>query len=458
MNNDISMVSDSQAEGCLLASIIAHPEFIFHIEFLQPGQFYNVENGCLYWAIQQLTQNGVMNIDAINLSNAIKSNSAIKKKIEEYNIGDLQDFIDTSAYAARDTLEEVKLLARSITTMAYKRDLNRFSLQVQRNCCDGKMSLNDLSKFVNDGIDSLSEKYVISCELQRYGDKADDIWQEIVNRRTEDGLTGIPFKFDSLNSYITLESSELVVVGARMKRGKSALLLNQALFALKNDIPTAFIDTEMIDRLFHERLLANISGVPINKIKRGYYTYDEGKVIQKAHEWIKSKPFYHLYLPDHTNEELYSIHKNLKNKIGLELSIFDYIKSNVTSTSENYNILGAKVDFLKNNICGALDIAMLSAVQLSRENQVADSDKIARHLTSLLIWEPKTDEEIAKDGAECGNYKLRVDLNRLGAAMEEDEYIDIQFDKEVMRIVEANKHEEHVENDPFAEENNEQVQ
>ena len=455
MSNDISMVSDSQAEGCLLASLISHPDYIFHIEFLQPGQFYNVENGCLYWAIQQLTKNGIMNIDAINLSNIVNSNSAVKKKIEEYNICDFQEFIETSAYASRDTLEEVKLLAKTVTTMAYKRDLNRLSIQIQKNCFDEKMELTELSHFVTNGLDSLSEKYIISDELQSYGEKADDIWEEIVSRRTEDGLTGLPFKFNSLNEYITLEPSELVVVAARMKKGKSALLLNQALFSLKNNVPTVFLDTEMQDRLFHERLLANITGIPVNKIKSGHYNYEEGKIIKSAHEWIKKQPFYHIYLPEHTNEELYSIHKVLKNKIGLELSIFDYIKSNITSTSENYNVLGAKVDFLKNNICGALDIAMLSAVQLSRENKVADSDKISRHLTSLLIWEEKTAEEIARDGSQCGNYKLRVDLNRLGSAMEEDEYLDMQFDGSVMRIVEAEKHEVKSDGDPFAEEEDE---
>lgn len=454
MSNDISMVSDSQAEGCLLASVIAHPDFIYHIEFLQPGQFYNVENGCIFWGIQKLTENGVTNIDAINLSNVLNSNNAVKKKIEEFNIGDLQEFIDTSSYAARDSIEEVKLLAKTITTMAYKRDLNKLGIQIQRNCFNENISLTELNHMVNDGIDSLSEKYIISDELQSYGEKVDSIWSDIIDRRTDNGLTGIPFKYDSLNKYLTLEPSELVVVAARMKKGKSALLLNQALFSLKNGIPTCYIDTEMQDRIFHERLLSNITGIPINKIKNGNYSYEEGDVIDDAHRWIKKQPFYHIYLPDHTNEELYSIHKVLKNKIGLELSIFDYIKSNVTSTSENYNILGAKVDYLKNNICGSLDIAMLTAAQLNRANEIADSDKINRHLSALLLWDQKTEEEIAKDGSECGNYKIKVDLNRLGPAMEDEEYLDMYFDGSVMRITEAKQHE-NLENNPFDEEDQE---
>lgn len=437
---NISMVSDTQAEACVLASVILHPEYIAHLDFLQPGQFYNVDNGCMYWGVQTLVKNGVTNINALNLSNAINSNSAVRKKVEEFNITNLQEFIEVSQYAACDSLEEVRMLAKTITTMAYKRDLNKVAIKIQRNCFDTTVDLSTLNSLVNSSINELGEKYIVSEEMQSYAEKADSLWDEIVSRRGVDGLAGIPFKFPSLNKYVTLEKTELCAVAARLKRGKSAFLLNQATYALRNGIPTLFCDTEMSDRLFHERLLSNISGVPVQLIKNGKYSDEEEKKLAKASEWIKQQPFYHMYLPEYNLDELYSIHKILKNKMGLELSIFDYIKSNVTSTSENYNVLGALTDFLKNRICGDLDIAMLTAVQLNRNNEVADSDKITRHVSTLLTWDMKTPEEIARDGIACGNYKLRVDVNRLGEQMDETEYIDMNFDGSIMRITEAEPH------------------
>ena len=125
--------------------------------------------------------------------------------------------------------------------------------------------------------------------------------------------------------------------------------------------------------------------------------------------------------------------------MGLEFSIYDYIKSNVTSSSENYNVLGQKCDFLKNNVAGELNIAMLAGAQLNRQNQVADSDKLERYVSTSIFWRDKTSEELAKDGLDCGNFAATVDLNRNGEMMDEEDYVDFKFDGNKMRIVQAEK-------------------
>ena len=143
---------------------------------------------------------------------------------------------------------------------------------------------------------------------------------------------------------------------------------------------------------------------------------------------MKKQPFVHIYLPQTSDEEIYAIHKILKYKMNLEFSIFDYIKSNIQSAAENYNALGSRCDFLKNNVAGELNIAMLAGAQLNRNFAVADSDKIERYVSASILWRDKTSDELAKDGLDCGNFAMTVDLNRLGEQMAEDEYIDMKFD------------------------------
>jgi hypothetical protein len=127
--------------------------------------------------------------------------------------------------------------------------------------------------------------------------------------------------------------------------------------------------------------------------------------------------------------------------MGLEFSIYDYIKSNILSSSENYNALGQRCDFLKNNVAGDLNIAILAGAQLNRNNQVADSDKLERYVSASMLWRDKTSEEIARDGGlDYGNFLLTIDLNRLGEQQPEDEYIDFSFDGNRMRIEEAKAH------------------
>src|SRR5574344_1751881 len=131
---DISAISDNQAEAGVIATLVYHPEFILHTDYLKPSYFYNIENGCIYWAIDQLYKNGVETIDALNITNMLNSNKSVKKKIEQYNLTDMQEFINMSQYACRHTLEEYKLLVNNIVTMSFKRDLSKLALEIQSNC------------------------------------------------------------------------------------------------------------------------------------------------------------------------------------------------------------------------------------------------------------------------------------------------------------------------------------
>lgn len=445
----ISDLSDNQAEAGVIATLVYHPEFILHTDYLKPSYFYRVENGCIYWAINELYKSGVETIDALNITNMLNSDQAVKRKMNECNLTDMHEFIEMSRYACRHSLEEYKLLVGNVVTMAFKRDLLKVSTEVQDSCFNSNADLAKLNTFVNDKYTRLTEQYLVSSEIETFGAKVDSLWQETCDRRTDNGLYGIPSKYSILNDYFTYEPGELVLLKARMKQGKSAFVMNEAIHKIKNGVPTLFYDTEMKDRLFFERMLAHLTGIEIRRIKRGDYSYDEDQKLAKAMEWIKAQPFVHIYAPRTSDEEIYATHKILKYKIGLEFSIYDYIKSNIQSSSENSNVLGQKCDFLKNEIAGSLDIAMLAGAQLNRANDVADSDKIERYVSTTLWWRNKDNETIEKDGFKCGNYALTVDLNRNGAAMDEEEYIDFKFDGSVMRIEEAEQHE--VQDTPFDE-------
>lgn len=440
---NISELSDIQSESGVIGTLIYHPEFILHTDYLKPNHFYGVENGCCYWAIQELYKDGITNIDAYNVSNKLQSHPGVSKTIEKYNMPSVQEFMELYKETARHSLEEYKMLADNIVTLAFKRDLVKVLNKISDDCFRKNDDLGALSNNVYDELDKLTQKYISSTEVQTLGSEIDDIWDEICSRRTESGLYGIPSKYPIFNEYFTYEPGELVVVQAKYKRGKSVLLMNEVVHKLKNSVPTLVIDTEMQTRLYTERLISHLTGIEIKRIKNGRYSEYEADKIKSCISWLKEQPFVHIYDPNITNERMYSICKMLKYKMGLMFVVFDYIKSNETSTSDNYNILGAKCDFLKNSIAGELDLAALSACQLNRSGEVADSDKINRYLSVAIKWDYKSQEMIAKDGMECGNRYAKIYVNRLGEQMQEDDeedYIDFVFAGDTMTIVEAQQH------------------
>lgn len=441
---DIAELSDIQSESGVIGTLIYHPEFVLHTDYLLPGYFYGVENGCIYWAIQELYKDGITNIDAYNVANKLQSHQGVSKTIEKYNLPSVQEFMELYKGTARHTVEEYKMLAENLVTLAFKRDLIKVLNQLSNNCYRKDYDLDKLSNNVYDELDKLTQKYVSTTDVHTLGTEIDDIWNEIVGRRTEDGIYGIPSKYPIFNEYFTYEPGELVVVQAKYKRGKSVLLMNEVVHKLKNGVPTLVVDTEMQTRLYTERLISHLTGIEIKRIKNGRYSDEEAKKISDSIKWLKEQPFVHIYDPNITNEKLYTICKMLKYKMGLTFVVFDYIKSNATSTSDNYNILGAKCDFLKNQIAGELNLSVLTACQLNRAGEVADSDKINRYLSVGIKWDYKSQEMIAKDGMRCGNSFAKIYVNRLGEQMQEDDeedYIDFVFSGDTMTIIEAEQHD-----------------
>ena len=432
---DISAIVDTQAEAGVIATLVYHPDFILHSDYLRAGYFYNVENGCIYWAIQELYKNGIETIDALNISNMLNSNRAVKRKIEEYNLTDLQQFINMAQYAARHTLEEYKLLVNNVVETSFKRELAKVASEIQSDCFNSDMNLSKLNQVVNDKITHLTERYITGDEIKTLGECIDDIWNKIEN---EDVSRRLPSKFKSFNNYFYYEPGELVLISARMKSGKSCYSMNEAIHKIKNGVPTLYIDTEMSTTLFVKRMISNLTGIPFRTIQNKTYSADQRKMIEDCIEWIHNAPFVHIYLPASTMDEIYSICRILKYKMNLQFVVYDYIKSYNSEAYANSALLGQMADFLKNKIAGELDLAVLAGAQLARNDMIANSDNIAKAISTGIFWRFKTVEEIQRDGGlDAGNILAYINFNRNGPQTDEDEAIFFTFDGDRQRITEA---------------------
>ena len=101
---DISELSDIQSESGIIGTLIYHPEYILHSDYLKPNYFFGVENGCIYWAIQELYKDGITTIDAYNISNKLQSNKGVSRTIEKYNMPTVQEFMELYEETARNSL------------------------------------------------------------------------------------------------------------------------------------------------------------------------------------------------------------------------------------------------------------------------------------------------------------------------------------------------------------------
>ena len=349
MARSISELVDNSAEGGVIASLIYHPEYLLSDNNLQPRFFYNQENMLLFWAINELVTKGVTKIDNLNLKNVLYSNPKCQKIADEAGLTNLQNYIDMARAAARGTFEEYKLLADTVISLAFRRDLCNLSVDIGKECFNNNISLDDLNDYVNNGISKVAEKFIFGSDSIQFGEKIDSIWAEICEDRNDDGSFGVPNLIPALDEYFTFGKGELVLVAGQTGKGKSSFILAQTMFTLKRGIPCVIIDSELTDKVFLPRALANLSGVPVKIIKSGKYTKEQETRINKSIEYLKNcKGFVHEYCPIFSKLQVDQICRKWYNKGKLGFLVYDYIKpSEKYGAAEISQSMGLLADYLK---------------------------------------------------------------------------------------------------------------
>ena len=428
----------------LVATLIAHPEFLLVENNLRPTFFFEKENQCLIWGIQTLALKGVETIDALNLETIMSSNAAVKRIMDGHNLSDLTQYIELSKYAARGSFEEYKVIEEQIITYAFRRELQNFSVSLSNQCENLDATLEDLNDFCNEGLTKIVDRYAYGADSVMLGDKIDSIWQDICDKRSPSGY-GIPFKIDRLNEYCTLVPGELTLVMGATGKGKSSFFLSECLHkAIALGVPTLLIDSELTDAVWLPRAIASVSGVTVHKVKTGMMTTEEHQKVKEAIETLRKAPLIHEYINIFDKFRIEGLVRKWKNRIGLGLVIFDYIKPGTKyGAAEISQDMGLTTDFLKNVISTEISVPVMAGLQMNEQTGgVADSQKPTRYADTLISWEEKTPDLIQRDGVESGNYLLKIYKNRNGDLLnDENSYIDVLFQKATMRIGQARQHE-----------------
>lgn len=425
--NQITDLKDIAAETTVIATLLIHPDFILHTDWLQPKHFSQKENGAIYWAISELFKKGVSNIDELNINNQLSSNKAIKELMAKHKLTDIGKYLELSSYAARDSLEDYEEFCKTVLDYAYKRDLFVKSAELNRLCFADDGSLEETDNKVHRIMSTLTEGYMVTTDLRPIGEMENELYEEIIDDQSSEHF-GVDSKFDIYKPFFRYERGECIVLAARMKTGKSIFILNEAINQARKGIPTAIIDTEINNKLWYKRALAHISGLEFRRIQDGNWSKDEQEKVNKARDIIKSLPLVHYYMPIVDMNKTYAICKLLKYKMNLQFLCFDYIKGDDLDAFALSNRLGQMTNILKNEIAGDLDMCVLAACQLNRENEIGSSDKIAMYASTVIRWRFKRPSDIAEDGGlKYGNIYTQIYFNRNGEMQDKDEWMSLNF-------------------------------
>lgn len=442
-------IKNIEAEAGVVASVLLKPELIFFSEQLKPNHFTNPQNAYIYYAVNELAKQGVDKIDAYNVTNMLNMRKGTKHVGENVNgivtVQSLQDLIDNAKLIARDTPEDYAVIVNAVLEAAFRRSTYNKLLECERLCFNS--SETDIETKIYETLDDVMMEFSTTNDVPQYKDVVDDLWAQIEARQSPETCGVIPFDFPTLNNYVQIERGELIIFGAEQKMGKSMMLLTCARRLLERGLKVLYLDSELSSRLFTCRMISHLTGIEFKRVRSGQYNDEEREYIQLAINWLKEQNFTHIYMPIFDEQTIYTIIKKVYHQRGIDCLIVDYFKS--TGDSEAYAAyanMGSLVDMIKNKVCGDMNIAGIGAAQATSTGKLADSAKIARNASTIIMLQDKTAEEIERDGPECGNKKMFVKFNRNGAQMMDKDYIDMKFSGDIVLYEEA---KQHIPNTPF---------
>ena len=377
----------------------------------------NINNIDLAMVINHAQGNGVL--DIIGGSEYIQSISNIQGSKENF-----KNYIDNMVEA-------------STKFKAYI-SLGQHMKDIEKNSQTGKTSIELINSVESNMLD-MSFRSTLNEDPKHLGEGLDEFIEERKDKKIV--MTGFSTGYPVLDMQIDgLIPGTLMVVAARKKMGKSTFLTNIGLYnAFKSFIPTLYIDTEMTFTQWQTRALSIISGIKERDIKHGGYNREQLRKLNEAKKVIKEGNIFHKYMPAYSVDKVVALCRKYKLKENIGLIIFDYLKEPDLSTADTnrkeYQLLGDITTKLK-DLSGILNVPVLTAVQLNRQNDIADSDRIARYGDIISIWGMRSKEEIDKCGAEGGFYKLVIKDTRRGGSTPE-EGIGYMFHKSRLTIREV---------------------
>ena len=325
-----------EAEQALLGAILVNNEAFDRVsDFLQPAHFSEEIHRRIYEIASALIRAG-----------KIATPITLKTFLGEHDLGG----ITIPQYLARLAAEATTIInagdyGRSIFELAIRRALIVIGEEVVNVAYDAPVDHSPRAQIeeAEKQLYVLAESGRTEGGFQRFSD-ALTIAIDVAARAYErDGkLSGIATGMDDLDRLLGgLQASDLVILAGRPAMGKTALATNIAFNIAKayqfqvrpdgvhettNGGIVGFFSLEMSAEQLATRIIAEQSGVPSYRIRRGDITDDDFHLITDAARQMQTVPFYIDQTGGISIAQLTARARRLKRQRGLDLLVVDYLQ------------------------------------------------------------------------------------------------------------------------------------
>jgi replicative DNA helicase len=186
-----------------------------------------------------------------------------------------------------------------------------------------------------------------------------------------EGKSGIPTGFSDLDGLTNggLHKGEMVIIAGRPSHGKSAFAMNLVEHAtVVHQKPVAFFSLEMSKTQLAQRLLAQMSQVPVSVMVRGMLSPSQRDRINAAVSTLANAPLYIVDQAGMTPTQLRAKAMRMKHEHGVELVVIDYLQL-MESPGENRQVQVSAISRGVKAMARDLNVPVLALCQLNRGSE-----------------------------------------------------------------------------------------
>jgi replicative DNA helicase len=372
--------SNLEAEQALLGALLYDNAAYEKLsDALQPRHFFEPFHGRLYGALQAHVRRGHL-ADPILIAEQFKRDPAFE---DMGGVRYLADLVDNAPPAA-----SVADYGRVIYDLALRRDLIRIGGEIAASAQAGDpdMSGRDQIEAAEQQLYALAETGAASTGFMDFADSlAGAVTMAAEAYGREGGLSGLSTGLSDLDQKLGgLHPSDLIIVAARPSMGKTSLAANIAFNVARRYAwePTpeggrktvgggvvAFFSLEMSAEQLAMRLLAEVTEIPSDHIRKGEINATQFAQISDAAAEIGEAPLYIDATGGISIGKLAARSRRLKRTSGLDLIVVDYLQL-VTSgdgRAENRVQEVSQITQGLKALAKELSVPIIAAAQLSRQ-------------------------------------------------------------------------------------------
>lgn len=389
--------------------------------FQDPEVFYNPSNVLLFQTMVKMSMEN-KSIDTITLCEELNKRGELVTVGGVYYINDLTNKVVSTAH--------LETHCRILWEKSVQRRLIETGGRIIHNSFDAGMDVFDL-------IDSSEQMvFAISGGMVRQNyHSIQDIGQEAISkveflRNHPDEFTGVPTGFPSLDR-ITYgwQPSDLIILAARPSVGKTAMALNLARNASKNNIrsvPVGFFSLEMGKAQLTDRVLSSETEIFLDKIRRGKMSDQEFETLKLASQQLPE-----IFIDDTSALNIFEFRskaRKMVSKQGVGLIIIDYLQ--LMGGTSDFGNREQEISMITRNlksIARELNIPIIALSQMSRDiekrkgpaqlSDLRESGAIEQDadFVAFLSRDDYQQNDLEKDPSIAGNASFDIRKHRNGS-------------------------------------------